>query len=66
MYSRVISMATREDEMKLLERVAWQYYKEKLIQQDIAELIHITRQRVIKLLKEAKRLRVVEIDINSP
>lgn len=50
----------------LMAQVAVLYYKEKRTQQEIAEVLGLTRQTVSKLLAEAVEENVVEIRINNP
>lgn len=53
-------------ETQLLTQVARLYYKNDLTQQQIARRIGITRQRVSRLLKQARDMGIVQITINDP
>lgn len=52
-------------ELELYRRVAYYYYKENMTQQNIADELHITRQRVNKILSECLALRIVNITIEG-
>lgn len=55
-----------QDEKILMAEIATLYYKNKLTQQEIADLMHLSRQTVSKLLNEAVEKNVVEITIHNP
>lgn len=55
-----------QDEKILMAEVATLYYEKKLTQQEIADLMHLSRQTVSKLLNEALEKNVVQITIHSP
>lgn len=55
-----------KDRKTLMAQCAALYYKESLTQQEIAEVLGLTRQTVSKLLTEAVEEGVVEIRINNP
>lgn len=55
-----------QDEKVLMAEVAALYYEKKLTQQEIADLMHLSRQTVSKLLSEAIEKNVVEITIHNP
>ena len=55
-----------KDEKILMAEVAALYYEKKLTQQEIADLMHLSRQTVSKLLNEALEKSVVQITIHSP
>lgn len=50
----------------LMYEVATLYYKKSYTQQQIADLMNLTRQTVSKLLSDAVTLKIVEIKINNP
>jgi DNA-binding transcriptional regulator LsrR (DeoR family) len=47
----------------IMVKVAWYYYMESMTQQEIAELLLISRTRVIKLLERARSSGVVQFSI---
>lgn len=49
----------------LMFKIAWYYYIEGLTQQKIAELVGISRMRVIKLLEKAHQAGIVQIKIRE-
>ena len=51
---------------QLAVRIAHNYYNLGMTQQQIATEIGIGRQRVIKLLNEARKRGLVTVQINSP
>lgn len=55
-----------KDEKILMAEVAALYYEKKLTQQEIADLMHLSRQTVSKLLNDAISKSVVEIKIHNP
>ena len=55
-----------QDEKILIAEIAALYYKNKLTQQEIADLMHLSRQTVSKLLNEAIEKNIVEITIHNP
>lgn len=54
------------DEKQLMAEAATLYYEKKYTQQKIAELLHLTRQTVSRLLRDAEKEHIVEIQIHSP
>lgn len=54
------------DEKMLMSETANLYYKKNLTQQEIANLMGLTRQTVSKLLSDAVKENIVEIKINNP
>jgi DNA-binding transcriptional regulator LsrR (DeoR family) len=50
----------------LIARIAWLYYKEKLNQQEIADLISLSRQKVQRLLERARDLDVIHFFVKHP
>ncbi|MGB9592530.1 MAG: sigma factor-like helix-turn-helix DNA-binding protein, partial [Anaerolineae bacterium] len=50
-------------DIRFLARVAWFYYVEGLTQKEIAKRFGISRVKVVRLLKEARRRGIVEIRI---
>lgn len=55
-----------QTEKKLISEVATLYYKKNLTQQEIAEIMHLSRQTVSKLLNDAIEEGIVEIIIHDP
>jgi lsr operon transcriptional repressor len=47
----------------LITRIAWLYYKEKLTQQQIAERVFLSRQKVQRLLEKARDLEIVQFTV---
>jgi lsr operon transcriptional repressor len=57
----------REDsEEDLITRIAWLYYKEKLTQQQIAERLSLSRQKVQRLLEKARDLEIIQFTLKHP
>ena len=54
---------TEED---LITRIAWLYYKEKLTQQEIAERVSLSRQKVQRSLEKARDLEIVQFTLKHP
>ncbi|MFZ7119400.1 MAG: sugar-binding transcriptional regulator [Eubacteriaceae bacterium] len=54
-----------EDIKKLLVKVAYYYYRKELTQGEIADKLHMSRQRVNRLLKKVKDEGIVTIQING-
>lgn len=54
-----------EDTRALYTRVAYYYYRRGLTQEEIAQSLHMSRQRVNRILSECVDLGIVEIRINS-
>ncbi len=54
------------DEKLLMAEVATLYYKKKHTQQEIAELMNLSRQTVSKLLGDAINENIVEITVHNP
>lgn len=54
------------DEKILMAEAASLYYEKKLTQQEIADLLKLSRQTVSKLLGDALRENIVEIKIHNP
>jgi DNA-binding transcriptional regulator LsrR (DeoR family) len=52
-------------EEELMIKAAWYYYREDKTQQDISELLGISRIRVIRLLDRAKQTGLVQIKIRE-
>ncbi len=55
-----------EHTKKQMSEAAFLYYKKKLTQQEIASIMHISRQTVSKLLNDAINERIVEISVHDP
>lgn len=54
------------DEKLLMSEAATLYYEKKYTQQEIADLMHLSRQTVSKLLNDAIKENIVEIKIHNP
>ena len=49
----------------LMTRVAWMYYKQEKTQQEIADRLGLSRIKVLRLLKEAREIGIVHIEIRT-
>ncbi len=49
----------------LLVKVAWYYYKENLTQNEISELLSLSRNKVVRLLEKARSEGIVQFHIKS-
>lgn len=54
-----------EPDGDLLTRVAWLYYMEGMIQEDISKLLGLSRSRVLRLLSAARGSGVVQIAVST-
>ena len=54
---------TEED---IITRIAWLYYKEKMTQQQIAERVSLSRQKVQRLLEKARDLEIIQFTLKHP
>ena len=52
-------------EESLMAKTAWYYYSENMTQQNISEVLGISRMRVIKLLEKAKQSGIIQFRIRS-
>ncbi|MDM5155313.1 sugar-binding transcriptional regulator [Bacillus sp. DX1.1] len=59
------SMTQLNFEENLLTKVAWYYYKDHLTQQEIASLLHISRNKVVRLLDKARTEGIVTFHIKG-
>jgi lsr operon transcriptional repressor len=57
---------SEDTEEDLITRIAWLYYKEKLTQQQIAERISLSRQKVQRLLERARDLEIIQFTLKHP
>ncbi|MDF2950613.1 MAG: transcriptional regulator, DeoR family [Anaerocolumna sp.] len=57
--------AEKEFEENLMAKIAWYYYLENMTQQSIADLLGISRMRVIKLLDKARESGIVQFQIRA-
>lgn len=55
-----------KDTKQTIAEAALLYYKKKLTQQQIAEMMHVSRQTVSKWLSDAEREKIVEITVFDP
>jgi lsr operon transcriptional repressor len=53
-------------EEDIITRIAWLYYKEKLTQQQIAERVSLSRQKVQRLLEKARDLEIIQFTLKHP
>ena len=58
--------ARKETEEDIITRIAWLYYKEKMTQQEIAERISLSRQKVQRLLEKARDLEIIQFTLKHP
>lgn len=56
---------TDDSEKELVVRIAWYYYIQKKTQKEIADMLGVSRMRVIRLLEKAERENVVQISIHN-
>ena len=56
----------KETEEDVITRIAWLYYKEKMTQQEIAERISLSRQKVQRLLEKARDLEIIQFTLKHP
>lgn len=54
------------DEKQLMAEAASLYYERKYTQQKIADMLHLTRQTVSRLLRDAEREQIVQIQVHNP
>lgn len=54
------------EELKLLSKIAFMYYIDNLSQQEIANLLGISRSKVSRLLLSAREKKIVQIHIVAP
>lgn len=59
-------MTQSDEQIKLMVEVATLYYNAGLTQEEIAKELHITRQRVNRLLKEARAIGIVQVNVINP
>lgn len=55
----------KEFEESLMAKIAWYYYLENMTQQSIADILGISRMRVIKLLDKARETGIVQFQIRA-
>lgn len=55
-----------KEELKLLSKIAFMYYFDNLSQQEIANLLGISRSKVSRLLLSAREKEIVQINIAAP
>ena len=60
------NVARKETEEDIITRIAWLYYKEKMTQQEIAERISLSRQKVQRLLEKARDLEIIQFTLKHP
>ena len=54
------------DDVSLLYTVAKYYYLDEYSQGDIAKLLNISRPQISRLLKRARELEIVKIEVSMP
>lgn len=55
-----------DEELKsLITKIAWYYHVNEFTQQQISELMHISRVKVTRYLKKAKEMGIVKISVSS-
>ncbi len=54
------------DDIRLLVRVATLYYKQQLVQSEIAARVGVSRQTVGRLLQRASEIGIVKVEIQQP
>ncbi len=59
-------MDVKEDKIRKLVLVSKMYYEDEMTQNEISQVMHISRPLVSKYLSEAKEFGIVEIKIKSP
>ena len=60
------STATDVDEVELITRAAWHYYNDGLTQNDVAEVLGVSRIKVSRLLERGRQTGLIELRINAP
>lgn len=55
-----------DSEEDLVTRIAWLYYKEKLTQAEIAEVVFLSRQKVQRYLEKARDLEIIRFTLKHP
>ena len=59
------TLMTADWEKELIVRTAWYYYIRKKTQKEIADMLSVSRMRVIRLLEKAEQENVVQITIHT-
>lgn len=59
-------MNCRKDKMERLYKVAHMYYEEDKTQGEIAEILQVSRPLVSRMLREARKLGIVDIRVHQP
>ncbi len=54
------------DEIEMITRAAWHYYNDGLTQNQIADMLGVSRIKVSRLLEKGRQTGVIELRINSP
>jgi lsr operon transcriptional repressor len=54
------------DEVEQITRAAWHYYNDGLTQNEIAEMLGVSRIKVSRLLEKGRQTGLIELRINSP
>ncbi|MCB6177625.1 helix-turn-helix domain-containing protein [Rhodobacter sp. Har01] len=55
-----------DDEVELITRAAWHYYNDGLTQNQIADMLGLSRIKVSRLLEKGRQTGLIELRINSP
>ncbi|MFP4589732.1 MAG: sugar-binding transcriptional regulator [Candidatus Acetothermia bacterium] len=56
----------KQEKDDLLVRVAWYYHKLELTQKEVGEKLGLSRQKVQRLLKEAREKGIIKVQIENP
>ncbi|RKX74772.1 MAG: hypothetical protein DRP87_16160 [Spirochaetes bacterium] len=64
-YSKIDKIFENSEE-DLITRIAWLYYQEKLTQQEIADHLSLSRQKVQRLLERARDMEIIHFHIKHP
>jgi DNA-binding transcriptional regulator LsrR (DeoR family) len=59
-------MNINQEKHDYLARIAWMYYSEDMIQQEIADKMGVSRFKIINLLNEAKKNGLIKVQFISP
>ncbi len=65
MKSKIMKNDIRED-LEAIATVASMYYQDDMSQQQIADILYYSRSKVSRMLKQAKKVGIVEVNVNYP
>ncbi|MBU1175450.1 MAG: sugar-binding transcriptional regulator [Alphaproteobacteria bacterium] len=60
------ALPTDVDEVEQITRAAWHYYNDGLTQNQIADMLGVSRIKVSRLLEKGRQSGLIELRINSP